>query len=50
MRRVVVTGLGMVTPLGCGVDETWSRRVNAESGAGQIMRFDITCYPAKGAW
>ncbi|MCH8861629.1 MAG: beta-ketoacyl-ACP synthase II [Proteobacteria bacterium] len=49
MRRVVVTGLGMVTPLGCGVDETWSRLVNAESGAGQITRFDITDYRAKVA-
>ena len=49
MRRVVITGLGMVTPLGCGVDETWSRLVNAESGASQITRFDITDYPAKVA-
>ncbi len=49
MRRVVVTGLGMVTPLGCGVDATWSRLVNAESGAAQITRFDIADYPAKVA-
>jgi 3-oxoacyl-[acyl-carrier-protein] synthase II len=40
MRRVVVTGLGMVTPLACGVEETWSRLVAGKSGAGPILRFD----------
>jgi len=40
MRRVVVTGLGMVTPLACGVEETWSRILDAQSGAGPITRFD----------
>jgi 3-oxoacyl-[acyl-carrier-protein] synthase II len=40
MRRVVVTGLGLVTPLACGVDETWRRLIAGESGAGTITRFD----------
>ncbi|WP_068116595.1 beta-ketoacyl-ACP synthase II [Tropicimonas marinistellae] len=40
MRRVVVTGLGMISPLACGVEETWSRLLDGESGAGPITRFD----------
>ena len=40
MRRVVVTGLGMVTPLACGVEETWARILAGHSGAGTITRFD----------
>ena len=42
MRRVVVTGLGMVTPLACGVEETWSRLIAGQSGAGSISRFDAS--------
>src|ERR1700757_1255604 len=47
MRRVVVTGLGMVSPLGCGVDVTWKRILNSESGARRIETFDVSDLPSK---
>ncbi|MCP5432541.1 MAG: beta-ketoacyl-ACP synthase II [Alphaproteobacteria bacterium] len=46
-RRVVVTGMGMVTPLACGVEETWSRLLEGMSGARRIEKFDVSDLPAK---
>ena len=42
MRRVVVTGLGMVSPLACGVEATWKRILGGESGARKIESFDVS--------
>src|SRR6185437_16252267 len=47
MRRVVVTGLGLVTPLGVGVEHVWKRLLNSESGIGAIQSFDVSDLPAK---
>src|ERR1051325_1444039 len=46
MRRVVVTGLGMVTPLACGVETTWQRLIAGESGARRIEKFEVAALPA----
>ena len=47
MRRVVVTGLGMVSPLATGVEETWSRILAGQSGAGKITKFEASDLPCQ---
>jgi 3-oxoacyl-[acyl-carrier-protein] synthase II len=47
MRRVVVTGLGMVTPLACGVEPTWQRLLAGQSGIGRIETFEVSDLPCK---
>lgn len=49
MRRVVVTGLGMVTPLGWGVETSWRALIAGKSGAGRITSFDPTDYACQVA-
>lgn len=47
MRRVVVTGLGLVTPLGCGIEHNWKRLTGGGSGIRAIDGFDVSDLPAK---
>ena len=47
MRRVVVTGLGMVTPLGCGVENTWQHILAGKSGIGRIEKFEVADLPCQ---
>ncbi len=49
MRRVVVTGMGIASPLGLGVERVWTRLVNGESGIGAIQAFDTKDLPSKVA-
>jgi 3-oxoacyl-[acyl-carrier-protein] synthase II len=49
MRRVVVTGLGLITPLASGVEPTWKRLLAAESGVRSIQRCDVSDLPSKVA-
>ena len=46
-RRVVVTGLGLVTPLGIGVETSWQNFVSGKSGIGRITTFDATAFPTQ---
>lgn len=46
-RRVVITGVGLVSPLGIGTEPTWQGLMSGASGIGPITRFDATDYPAK---
>jgi 3-oxoacyl-[acyl-carrier-protein] synthase II len=47
MRRVVVTGIGMVTPLGNGAERTWARLLEGKSGTRRIENFDVSDLPCK---
>ncbi len=49
MRRVVVTGLGLVTPLGCGVNHVWNALTSGKSGLNAISYFDASDLPARVA-
>ncbi len=47
MRRVVITGMGLVTPLGCGVKTTWDNLTASKSGISTITRIDVSDIPAR---
>ena len=56
MRRVVITGLGLVTPIGCGVDHAWSSLLSGKSGARRVTEFEVSdiscqigCFIPRGA-
>jgi 3-oxoacyl-[acyl-carrier-protein] synthase II len=47
MRRVVITGLGLVSPLGCGVDASWNALLAGRSGAVKVDRFEVDDLPSR---
>ena len=47
MRRVVVTGLGTINPLGNDVESSWNSLINSESGISKISKFAVNDYPCK---
>ena len=47
MRRAVITGVGLVTPLGANASTTWSRLVNSDSGISRVTQFDVQDLPSK---
>ena len=56
MRRVVITGLGLVTPVGCGVEASWANLLSSTSGARRVAEFDVSditcqiaCFVPRGA-
>ena len=46
-RRVVVTGLGLITPVGIGVKESWANIINGQSGIDKITKFDCSTFPSQ---
>ena len=46
-QRVVITGMGMLSPLAVGVEETWAKLIKGESGIRKIDRFDASEYPVQ---
>ena len=48
-RRVVVTGMGTINPLGNHVKDSWARIKNAENGIGKVTRFDVSAHSSQVA-